>query len=33
MTPLQKANIAALKLSRFIWLQKRRPKSIKELFE
>ena len=33
MTPLQKANIAALKLSRFIWLQNRRPKSIKELFE
>ncbi|HTM67296.1 MAG TPA: OstA-like protein [Flavipsychrobacter sp.] len=32
MTPLQKANIAALKLSRFQWLADKRPQSIAELF-
>jgi hypothetical protein len=32
MTPLQKANIAAMKLSRFQWLADKRPQSIAELF-
>jgi lipopolysaccharide export system protein LptA len=32
MTPLQKANIATMKLSRFQWFPDKRPKSIAELF-
>jgi len=33
MTPIEKANIAGMKLSRFQWLDAQRPKSKQELFE
>lgn len=33
MTPLPKANLSAMKLSRFKWLIEKRPKSLSELFE
>lgn len=33
MTPLGKANLPAMKLSRFIWLEDKRPKKLEELFQ
>jgi hypothetical protein len=33
MTPLDKADLPNMKLSRFRWLEDKRPKSLKEIFE
>lgn len=33
MTPLDKADLPSLRLSRFKWLESKRPKSLKEIFE
>ncbi|MCB9045648.1 MAG: LPS export ABC transporter periplasmic protein LptC [Chitinophagales bacterium] len=33
MNPLDKVNLAGLRLSRFQWLEKKRPKTLKEIFE
>lgn len=33
LTPLDQADLPALRLSRFRWLEKKRPKSLKEIFE
>lgn len=33
MTPLDKANLPGLRLSRFQWLEKKRPKTLQEIFE
>jgi hypothetical protein len=33
ITPMEKADFPSLKLSRFIWLEDKRPKSLKEIFE
>ncbi len=32
MTPMQQANISAMRLSRFLWLEEHRPESVQQLF-